>query len=86
MGGGGSNPGPVSCGSWIRRPENVNFALIGRNRRPDSSPSVLEIFSFDPKITSLSSSPLVSIFFSVFLSLLLDFFLLNLKFCLFLFH
>lgn len=58
-GGGGSNPGPVSCGSWIRRPENVNLALIGKSRRPDSSPSTFEIFSFDPKTTSLSSSPLV---------------------------
>ncbi|XP_022990379.1 SEC12-like protein 1 [Cucurbita maxima] len=62
-GGGGSNPGPVSCGSWIRRPENVNLALIGRSRRPDSSPSVLEIFSFDPKITSLSASPLTEFVF-----------------------
>ncbi|XP_038884218.1 SEC12-like protein 1 [Benincasa hispida] len=63
MGSGGSNPGPVSCGSWIRRPENVNLALIGRSRRPDSSPSSFEIFSFDPKTTSLSSSPLTEFAF-----------------------
>ncbi|KGN63031.1 SEC12-like protein 1 [Cucumis sativus] len=63
MGRGGSNPGPLSCGSWIRRPENVNLALIGRSRPPDSSPSTLEIFSFDPKVTSLSSSPLTEFAF-----------------------
>ena len=56
----------------------MNLALIGRSRRPDSSPSVLEIFSFDPKITSLSASPLV--FCS--LSLFLDFLKLILKFLL----
>ncbi|XP_008456561.2 SEC12-like protein 1 [Cucumis melo] len=60
---GGSNPGPISCGSWIRRPENVNLALIGRSRRPDSSPSTVEIFSFDPKVASLSSSPLTEFVF-----------------------
>ncbi|KAF4368020.1 hypothetical protein CsatB_011324 [Cannabis sativa] len=58
-GGGGSDKGSVSCGSWIRRPENVNLVVLGRSRkRGDASPSMLEIFSFDPKTTSLSSSPL----------------------------
>ncbi|PON42010.1 WD repeat containing protein [Trema orientale] len=58
-GGGGSEKGPVSCGSWIRRPEKVNLVVLGRSRnRGGSSPSMLEIFSFDPKTTSLSSSPL----------------------------
>jgi prolactin regulatory element-binding protein len=38
----------------------VNFVVLGTSRRGDSSPSLLQIFSFDPKITSLSSSPLTS--------------------------
>ena len=60
----GSSVGPVACGSWIRRPEKVNLAVLARSRKKrgdsDSSPSVLQIFSFDPKTASLSSSPLVS--------------------------
>jgi prolactin regulatory element-binding protein len=35
--------------------------VLGRSRLGDSSPSVLEIFSFDPKTASVSSSPLVSL-------------------------
>ncbi|KAF3434119.1 hypothetical protein FNV43_RR25222 [Rhamnella rubrinervis] len=58
--GGGSQQGPVTCGSWIRRPDNVNFVVLGTSRRGDSSPSLLQIFSFDTKITSLSSSPLTT--------------------------
>ncbi|GKV34238.1 hypothetical protein SLEP1_g42627 [Rubroshorea leprosula] len=50
-GGGGS----VTCGSWIRRPENVNLVVLGKSRTPNS---VIEIFSFDPETTSLSPSPL----------------------------
>jgi prolactin regulatory element-binding protein len=59
-GGGGSKQGPVTCKSWIRRPEKVNLVVLGRSRLGDSYPSVLEIFSFDPKTASVSSSPLVS--------------------------
>ncbi|KAL5569502.1 hypothetical protein UlMin_026077 [Ulmus minor] len=59
-GGGGSETGPVTCGSWIRRPEKVNFLVLGRSRHGDSSPSVLEIFSFDANTTSISSSPLTT--------------------------
>lgn len=58
---GGAGGGSVTCGSWIRRPENVNFVVLGRSiTRPSSSSSssVIEIFSFDPKTTFLSSSPL----------------------------
>lgn len=58
--GGSSSEGPVKCGSWIRRPEKVNLVLLARSRRGDSSPSVLQIFSFDPKTASLSSSPLTT--------------------------
>ena len=64
----GSSKGPVACGSWIRRPEKVNLAVLARSRKKrgdsssDSSPSVLQIFSFDPKTASLSSSPLVSLY------------------------
>jgi prolactin regulatory element-binding protein len=60
MEGGGSKQGPVTCGSWSRRPEKVNLVVMGRASGGESSPSVLEIFSFDPKTASLSSSPLVS--------------------------
>ncbi|XP_007010111.2 PREDICTED: SEC12-like protein 1 [Theobroma cacao] len=58
----GGAGGSVTCGSWIRRPENVIFVVLGRSMTPPgsapSSSSVIEIFSFDPKTTSLSSSPL----------------------------
>ncbi|KAG2672289.1 hypothetical protein I3843_13G031100 [Carya illinoinensis] len=60
MDGGGSNKGPVTCGSWIRRPDKVNLVVLGRSRLGDVAPSQLEIFSFDPKTTSLSSSPLTT--------------------------
>lgn len=55
--------GTVTCGSWIKRPENVNLVVLGKSSRASSSPSVLEIFSFDPKTTSVYTSPLVKIFF-----------------------
>ncbi|KAJ6727348.1 PROLACTIN REGULATORY ELEMENT BINDING PROTEIN [Salix purpurea] len=53
--------GTVTFGSWIRRPENVNLAVLGRSskKKGPAAPSVLEIFSFDPETTSLSTSPQV---------------------------
>ncbi|XP_065871983.1 SEC12-like protein 1 [Euphorbia lathyris] len=51
--------GTVTCGSWIRTPENINFVVLAKSS-PSSSPSVLEIFSFDPITTSLSPSPLAT--------------------------
>lgn len=54
-----SPQGPITCGSWIRRPENVNLVVLGRSKRGNSCPSLLQIFSFDPKTISLSSTPLV---------------------------
>ncbi|KAG2717239.1 hypothetical protein I3760_03G165600 [Carya illinoinensis] len=58
MDGGGSNQGLVMCGSWIQGPDKVNLVVLRRSKLEDASPSQLEIFSFDPKTTSLSSSPL----------------------------
>ncbi|KAK0592285.1 hypothetical protein LWI29_016613 [Acer saccharum] len=55
--------GIVSCGSWIKRPEKVNLVVLGKSRRASSSPAVLEIFSFDPNTTTLSTSPLVTYVF-----------------------
>lgn len=52
--------GSVACAAWIRRPENLNLVIICRSGRRNSSPAVLEIFSFDPMTTSLSSSPLAT--------------------------
>ncbi|ESQ45281.1 hypothetical protein EUTSA_v100104381mg, partial [Eutrema salsugineum] len=54
--------GHVVCGSWIRRPKKVNWAIIAKaaKRRGSSSPALLNIFSFDPVSTSLSSSPLAT--------------------------
>ncbi|XP_042482018.1 SEC12-like protein 1 [Macadamia integrifolia] len=49
--------GSVTCASWIRRPDKAHLVVLGRSRRGESSPSVLEIFSFDAKTFSLSSSP-----------------------------
>ncbi|XP_054819669.1 SEC12-like protein 1 [Prosopis cineraria] len=57
----GSHQGPVTCGSWIRRPENINLVVLGRSRHCDSCPSSLEIFSFDAKTYSLSTSALVTL-------------------------
>ncbi|XP_021890553.1 SEC12-like protein 1 [Carica papaya] len=56
----GWDNGRVTCGSWIRRPENVNLVVLGKAGKSGSSPSVIEIFSFDPVTTSLSSSPLAT--------------------------
>ncbi|CAK9185712.1 unnamed protein product [Ilex paraguariensis] len=53
---GASGQGTVTCASWIRRPENAHLVVMGKSRHGDN-PAVLEIFSFDPKTTSLSSSP-----------------------------
>ncbi|KAB1225292.1 SEC12-like protein 1 [Morella rubra] len=58
--GGGSRQGPVTCGAWIRRPDKANLVVLGRSRLGDLAPSVLEIFSFNPKTTSLSPSPLTT--------------------------
>ncbi|XP_014511011.1 SEC12-like protein 1 [Vigna radiata var. radiata] len=55
-----SPQGPVTCGSWIRRPENLNLVVLGRSRRGNSCPALLEIFSFDPKTISLSTYPLTT--------------------------
>ena len=60
----------MACGAWIRRPENQNLVVICRSSRRDSSPAVLELFSFDSVTTSLSSSPLVSLCFSLSISFL----------------
>ncbi|KAL2548927.1 SEC12-like protein 1 [Forsythia ovata] len=51
-GGDASGKGTVTCATWIRRPENAHLVVLGKSR-----PSSLEIFSFDPKTTSLSPSP-----------------------------
>ncbi|CAI9759788.1 unnamed protein product [Fraxinus pennsylvanica] len=53
-GGDSSGKGTVTCATWIRRPENEHLVVLGK-----SSPSSLEIFSFDPKTTSISPSPKV---------------------------
>ncbi|KAL9402772.1 hypothetical protein Peur_006621 [Populus x canadensis] len=60
-----SGQGTVTCGSWIRRPENLNLAVLGRSskKKNSASPSVLEIFSFDTETTSLSTSPQVTYVF-----------------------
>lgn len=55
--------GHVVCGSWIRRPRKVNWAIIAKaakRRGSSASPALLNIFSFDPITTCLSSSPLVN--------------------------
>ncbi|KAL3523530.1 hypothetical protein ACH5RR_016364 [Cinchona calisaya] len=53
-GDGVAGQGKVTCATWIRRPENAHLVVIGKSGPRSSS---LEIFSFDPKTTSLSSSP-----------------------------
>ncbi|KMS96688.1 hypothetical protein BVRB_8g200750 [Beta vulgaris subsp. vulgaris] len=52
------NVGIARCGKWIKRPENVNFVILGKSYKSSSAKSKLEIFSFDPKTTTLESSPL----------------------------
>ncbi|CAH2041891.1 unnamed protein product [Thlaspi arvense] len=54
-----SHGGAVTCASWIRRPENAHLVAVGKARHGDE-PAVLEIFSFDSKTFSLSSSPSAS--------------------------
>ncbi|EPS74487.1 hypothetical protein M569_00266, partial [Genlisea aurea] len=44
--------GTVTCAGWIRRPEDSHFVVVGK-----SSPSSVEIFDYDAKVTSLSASP-----------------------------
>ncbi|XP_058110327.1 SEC12-like protein 1 [Magnolia sinica] len=51
MDGGGLHQGSITCASWIRRPENRHLVVLGKKK------SGIEIFSFDSKTTSLSSSP-----------------------------
>lgn len=59
---GKSGQGSVTCASWIRlpekdrRPENDHLVIMAKSRT-GTSPSQLQIFSFDVKSTSLSSSP-----------------------------
>lgn len=65
-GDGAVREGKVTCATWIRRPENAHLVVIGKSSKPRSS---LEIFSFDPKITSLSSSPKVFLFYFFFVIL-----------------
>ncbi|PIA54885.1 hypothetical protein AQUCO_00901055v1 [Aquilegia coerulea] len=48
--------GLVRCATWIRRPENAHLVIMGKSVRTGSS-SILEIYSFDAKTSSLSSSP-----------------------------
>ncbi|XP_073005557.1 SEC12-like protein 1 [Typha latifolia] len=51
--------GAVTCAAWIRRRENSVLVVMGRAASGFSScPAMLEIFSFDPKTTSLSNDPL----------------------------
>lgn len=51
-GGDAAGKGTVTCAAWIRRPENAHLVVVGK-----STPSSLEIFSWDPITTSLSASP-----------------------------
>ncbi|KAL9258444.1 SEC12-like protein [Drosera capensis] len=56
--------GAVTCGRWLRRPENLNLVVLAKSssRRRSSSAaakSTIEIFSYDSETASLSSSPLV---------------------------
>lgn len=50
--------GTVTCGNWIKRRENTNLVVLGRSFK--KSKSTVQIFSFEPKTISLSSSPLVA--------------------------
>ncbi|KAL6980269.1 PHD finger containing protein Phf1 [Sarracenia purpurea var. burkii] len=56
---GSSRQRTVTCASWIRRPENAHLVVVGKARHGDQ-PSLLEIFSFDPKTAALSTSPLAT--------------------------
>ncbi|PSR98054.1 SEC12-like protein [Actinidia chinensis var. chinensis] len=56
MEGSSSSQGTVTCAAWIRRPENAHLVAVAKAGHGDQ-PSLLEIFSFDPKTASLSSSP-----------------------------
>ncbi|KAL9251441.1 SEC12-like protein [Drosera capensis] len=57
--------GAVTCGRWLRRPENLSLVVLAKSssrRRSSSSAatkSTIEIFSYDSETASLSSSPLV---------------------------
>ncbi|ONK75720.1 uncharacterized protein A4U43_C03F19840 [Asparagus officinalis] len=52
-----TNPGPVTCAAWIRRPENRLLVIYGRSKN-FASPSMIEIFSFDAKTSSISDDPM----------------------------
>ncbi|XXG86056.1 hypothetical protein AAC387_Pa11g1033 [Persea americana] len=52
----GSNQGSIAFASWIRRPENNHLVVLGKPMTP-STPSQMQIFSFDSKNNSLASSP-----------------------------
>lgn len=79
----GDEEGTVTCAAWIRRPENAHLVVVGKSKPRSSS---LEIFSFDPKTSSLSSSPKVYSnappFSSMFYSNFTIFFCVFLIFCL----
>jgi prolactin regulatory element-binding protein len=59
-----SKESSVTFGSWIRRPDKINWVVLAksriRSRNSSPSPAKLEIFSFDPETVSLSSSPLAT--------------------------
>nr|CAD1818331.1 unnamed protein product [Ananas comosus var. bracteatus] len=49
----------ATCAAWIRRRDGRVLVVMGRASSSSSSPPSLDIFSFDPKTTSLSPEPLV---------------------------
>lgn len=50
-----SGEGKVTCAAWIRRPENAHLVVLGKLKHGDQ-PSSLQIFSFDPQISSSPSA------------------------------
>ncbi|XP_056169074.1 SEC12-like protein 1 [Syzygium oleosum] len=61
MEGVGPDRGKATCGSWIRQPEKANLVALGKPGSNDpSSPSLIQIFSFDPKTIALPSAPLAA--------------------------
>jgi hypothetical protein len=56
--------GQVTCSAWIRRKEGKNnsdsklLVIMGRNST-SITPALLELYTFDPKTSSLSSDPWV---------------------------
>lgn len=62
-GGVAAEQGTVTCGSWIRRPENAHLVVLGKLKHGDL-PASLQIFTFDRITNSLSPSPSVSLYFN----------------------